>query len=158
MPFTQDTVYLLPGAWPADEAPNKTFGRSLRFDYSPLSSQTSALDEVLVAASHLPQGDQRDQVVEVVDLVRQSLLRWKAVGKPITLSVHWSVVPDGALILQWASPLFRLGFNLEENRQESSWILVTAPELGGQILSGPLLNNEIQDLVSGMTRFVADNS
>ena len=158
MPHTEETFNSLPGSRPFDVMPNRTFGSSPNLEYAPIASQTTALDEALIAARDLPSGSQREQVAKIVDLLRQSLLRWTAIDSPMPLSLHSSVLPDGALIIQWATPQFRLGFNLEENEEDSSWVLVTAPELGGNVSSGSLRDDEIRNIVFGMTRFVAENS
>lgn len=158
MPTKQETSHDWGGFLQELSLPNSTFGRAEPLKYLPKSSETASLDSASMVIAQLPGGELKDQVHEVVNLVRGALLRWQAADHPIVIAVHMTVAEDGTVLIEWASPEFRFGFNLEEEQEDSSWFIVSSPEFGGLVQSKRLVRSEIPGIVEQMARFAAENS
>jgi len=65
---------------------------------------------------------------------------------------------DGSLSLEWATPQFRLAFNLETTAEDSSWYLVTFPPLRQHTFNGFIEGVDLRALVLQALSFVAENS
>lgn len=62
---------------------------------------------------------------------------------------------DGSLLLEWIFDDFRVGFNLEQDPNKSSWYLVSKASAGGINASGYLHGINLQSLISWLVPFVA---
>lgn len=72
-------------------------------------------------------------------------------------SVQASESQDGSLSLEWATPDFRLGFNIEPNPEDSGWYLATSRQLG-MATHGFLSSMTKQSLATIILEFVRANS
>lgn len=67
-------------------------------------------------------------------------------------------VDDGSILIEWIFKDFRVGFNIEENPDESGWYLVTNKNLGEISASGSISNVEINKIFLWLLNFVITNS
>ena len=100
--------------------------------------------------------DTTRQLIEVIEDVVSALA---ASGADVTNlpPVRASVSEAGSVLLEWTTTVFRLGFNIELDPQESGWYLATSKQLGfaGH---GFLSQMTKQTLVSLVLEFVRANS
>ena len=54
--------------------------------------------------------------------------------------LHLFLVEDGSILVEWIFDDFRIGFNFEQNLEESSWYLVTNENLFGINASGYIVD------------------
>jgi hypothetical protein len=139
---------------------DETTGGTLILEYAPLSIQTSLIDSAWRIAEAVGPGAVRSQIVELIQAIGWSIQRLPLATReePMSLRLQSSLAPDGSALLEWISPKFRLGFNLEVERSQSSWFLVTSPELGGLAVSGQLFATGIEPIVNTLVRFISTNS
>lgn len=72
--------------------------------------------------------------------------------------VHASTHDDSSVSLDWISPDFRLGFNVESNPDDSSWYLVTSKQLNEIGAYGFLSELDNRELASLLVNFVLANT
>jgi len=64
---------------------------------------------------------------------------------------------DGSILFEWIFDDFRVGFSIEPNPEESSWYLVSTPNLGEISASGRLTGIEIKMLTVWLLSFIGAN-
>jgi hypothetical protein len=69
--------------------------------------------------------------------------------------LHARLDEDGSVLLEWVFPDFRIGFNIEPERDNSGWHLVTNKRLGEITMSGQLVN--VSETVVSLLEFVFSN-
>jgi hypothetical protein len=71
-------------------------------------------------------------VKHLIDTIDEAVYAFVAVGDNIYAlpPLRASLPEDGSVSLEWISPDFRLGFNIEPNPDDSSWYIVTSKRLG----------------------------
>jgi len=62
---------------------------------------------------------------------------------------------DGAVLVEWIFPDFRVGFNIEPNPNESGWYLVSNKKLNNFTVSGQLGNMDA--IIRTLLRFILPN-
>lgn len=60
---------------------------------------------------------------------------------------------DGALLLEWIYPDFRIGFSLEVDEKDWGWYLASKPTAGGIVASGFLAGVNLRSLISWLINF-----
>lgn len=67
-------------------------------------------------------------------------------------------VDDGSVLIEWIFNDFRIGFSIECDLHESSWYLVSNPNLGEITASGYISKIEIKNLILWLFNFVVSYS
>jgi len=99
-------------------------------------------------------------VKNLIDTIDEVVYAFVAAGGNIdALSpLRASLPEDGSVSLEWISPDFRLGFNIEPNPDDSGWYIVTSKRLDEIGAYGVLSGLNSRGLIDLVLNFVLSNS
>ena len=72
--------------------------------------------------------------------------------------LHFSLLDDEAIFIEWIFPFFRIGFSIEENIEDSSWFLVTNRQFQERTESGLINPNQPQEILNRLINFAINYS
>ncbi len=70
---------------------------------------------------------------------------------------HIFKTEDDAIIIEWTHSDFRVGFNIEQNQEDSGWYLITNERLGEISASGYITGIDIKSLTLWLYNFIISN-
>ncbi len=67
-------------------------------------------------------------------------------------------VEDNSVLIEWTFRDFRIGFTIEDNREDSGWYLVSNRKLGEILASGSIANIDLEKHLLWLLNFVFSHS
>jgi hypothetical protein len=104
---------------------------------------------------------QMSQVIKnLIIIIEEVTSKFAATGYDINLlpPLIASISEDKSVSLNWISPDYRIGFNIEPNVNDSSWFLITTKHLNENGAYGSLSQLNDRDIVNMLMGVVQANS
>jgi len=102
--------------------------------------------------------EQLDRLLTIINIVIVGMAKQEEVDLSYIPPLHAHIDEDGSVLLEWAFPDFRIGFNIEQNPENSGWHLVTNKKLGDKTESGQLVDLvKIIRTVTSLSVFILSN-
>jgi hypothetical protein len=98
-----------------------------------------------------------DTLTEILNIIDSVTLSDPLVARYIK-PISPTITDDGSLLLEWNNPDFRLGFNIEDDKHESGWYLVTSSRLQNIRATDRLINTDLEKMVKTLIKVVEQNS
>jgi hypothetical protein len=92
---------------------------------------------------------------QMIELAKQERKRRELGDIPPLPPLHACVDKDGAVLIEWIFPDFRVGFNMEPCREDSGWHLVSNKKVGEITASGQLTS--MGEIVAALLDFIVPN-
>ena len=140
--------------------PDETFGSSAYTDLIPRPLDSSSLNSAWEFANRLEPDSVGRQARQLVGILYWTISRMQEVDQDDLYfpSLRSHRADDGSVLLEWTSPKFRLGFNIEEDPSQSSWFLVTSEDLRSISAAGRLSENDLSAIAWSFASFLASHS
>lgn len=141
-------------------APDTTSGQDLYGRFLVLGSESDSLRPAWEVTDRLTRPVVAQQATDLLSIIREMLLTFRAVNFqtgsiPI---LNAAALDDGAVLFEWITADYRLGFNLDPEPQKSSWFLATSRRFGRINAYGFLSHVDLNKTLLWLLNFVISHS
>ena len=130
------------------------FKRPIRFLHSFILSSNIFTEAINQSISTLVDSDVKSQTVEILSLLDENIKMFSNESIP---PIYLSELEDNSVIVEWIAQPFRLGFNIEKDRNETGYFLVSDKLAGGVRQLGNLNGLDLDTVIKSLLILIIGN-